>query len=261
MKFNIAALAALLMMASLVRAEGTGEWEWIVAPYVWGSDVALDLTVADGEGVGGEVEFKDILDKIDAAFMGRFEARRDRWGMFLDTIYIDLSESNSRPVGPGGPILGDLETDASLTLKLWEAGAIYQLTAPGAPIRFDLLAGLRYIDLDVEAAVTLPGPMMTPLDISTGPSESDLMLGGRAYGEFAQRWHWTVRGDYSFGGTEGIYNGLASVGYTFGQSGLFSLDAGYRYLRMDIKGSTRMGEQAAAEIEMSGPIVGFIFKF
>ncbi|MCX2981767.1 hypothetical protein EYC98_12945 [Halieaceae bacterium IMCC14734] len=261
MKLKTAALASLLMMASLVRAEEAEQWEWTVAPYLWGSDVVLDLSVQDGDGIGGEAEFSDLLDKLDAAFMGRVEGRRDRWGMYLDTIYIDLSDSKSTSVGPGGPLPAVVDTDASLTLKLWEGGAIYQLSAPDAAVRFDLLAGLRNVDLDVQATVMPPGPMMTPLNIKTGPSETDVMIGGRAYGEFTPRWHWTLRGDYSFGGSEGIYNGQASVGYTFGQSGLFSLDVGYRYLRMDLKGSTPMGEQTEVEIEMSGPLVGFIFKF
>ena len=261
MKVKTTMLVALLMIVSVVQADEAEQWEWVVAPYIWASDVELDASISGGGGIGGKVEFRDLLDKIDVGFMGRFEGRRGRWGLYLDTIYADISDSNSRPVGPGGPILGNLSSASSLNMQLWEAGGLYQLSAPEAAVRIDVLAGLRYIDMDMAVKVTLPGPAMTELDISSDTSETDLMLGGRAYGEFAQHWHWTMRGDYSFGGTEGVYNGAVAVGRTIGETGRFSVDFGYRYMRIDMKGTNRLGERTESETEMSGPLLGFAFTF
>ena len=127
--------------------------------------------------------------------------------------------------------------------------------------RFDLLAGVRYIDLDVDALLTLPGSGMNMIDISAGPSETDVMLGARMIRRFAERWHWAVRADLSFGGTEGTYNGLATVGYTFGQSDLFTLTAGYRYMSIEIDGTNPRGAPTALDITLSGPLLGFVFTF
>ena len=96
---------------------------------------------------------------------------------------------------------------------------------------------------------------MNTIDISTGPSETDVMLGARMIRRFAERWHWAVRADLSFGGSEGTYNGLATVGYTFGQSGLFTLTAGYRYMSIEIDGTNPRGTPTAADITMSGPLM------
>lgn len=42
-----------------------------------------------------------------------------------------------------------------------------------------------------------------------------------------------MRGDFSFAGTKGRVNALASAGYSFGENGLFSLDLGYRYMSVE----------------------------
>jgi hypothetical protein len=250
--------ATALTVASPAHAEN---WEWTIAPYLWASDVGLDLSINDNVDIGGDAAFKDLLDKVDTVFMGHFEGRNNRWGMYLDTIYLDLSDSKSVSVGPGGPILGDLTADAGMKMKLYDAGGLYRLSEAGADVQFDLLAGVRYIDVDVDVNLTLPDPGMTLVDISTGPSETDLMLGGRVIGRFADRWHWALRADLSFGGSNGTYNGLASMGYTFGESRLFTLTAGYRYMSIDIEGVSRRGNPTKADITMSGPILGFIFDF
>jgi hypothetical protein len=193
--------------------------------------------------------------------MGHFEGRKGHWGMYLDTIYLNISDSNTVSVGPGGPILDDLTAEAGLKMKLYDAGGLYRLSDPGADFQFDLLGGIRYIDVDVDVSLLLPGPGAGELDISAGPTETDVMLGARMIGRFAQRWHWALRGDFSFGGTEGTYNGLASIGYTFGQSELFTLTAGYRYMSIDMEGESRLGNPIRTDITMYGPIVGFIFNF
>jgi hypothetical protein len=237
------------------------DWEWTIAPYLWASGVELDLTINDNVEIGGDATFKNILDKVDTVLMGHFEGRKGRWGMYLDTIYLDLSDSARVSVGPGGPILRELAADTGMKMKLYDAGGLYRLAEPESHTQFDLLAGVRYVDVSVDALLTLPGPGMNMVDFRTGPSGTDLMLGARAIGKFAERWRWALRGDLSFGDTEGTYNGLASVGYTFGQSELFTLTAGYRFMNIEMKGRSQRGESMEADITMSGPIVGFIFNF
>ena len=261
MKYRTTLLALALSTSGLAEAQESSGWDWTVAPYLWAADVGLDLAIGDDVNLGGEAAFRDVLDKVDTVFMGHFEGRKGRWGLYLDTIYLDLGESKTLAVGPGGPILGDLEADASMKMKLFDAGALYRLREPGDDVQFDLLAGVRYVDVDVALDLVLPGPAMTPVDIRTGPSETDLMLGARLIGRFADRWHWALRGDYSFGGTEGTYNGLASMGYTFGESRLFTLTAGYRYMSIDIEGTSQRGNPTEADITMSGPLLGFVFNF
>jgi hypothetical protein len=252
---------ALLLSAGSVQAQSSEDkWEWIIAPYLWASDVDLDLEVND-QTIGGSASFSDLLDKVDTAFMGHVEARKGKWGIFGDVIYLDLSENKTISVGPGGPILGDLEADARLKMQIYEFGGAFDVSGSSESTRVDLLAGIRYIDADITANLTLPGPMATQLPISTGPSETDLMVGFRVVNRFAERWSIGARGDVSYGGTDGVLNGFATVGYTFGDTGLFTLTAGYRYMAINIAGSTPNGSPTEADIVMSGPVLGGVFKF
>ena len=247
------------MITPSVMAED--EWEWTVAPYLWASSVGLDLSLRGEPAIGGNADFRDLIKKVDSVFMGHFEGRKGHWGMYLDTIYMNLSERNTLSVGPGGPILGDLNTDASMKMEIYDIGGLYRVSQPEASVQFDLLAGARYVSVDVSALLTPSGSAIAPISINTGPSETDVMIGGRISGDWSEQWHWTVRGDLSFGGTDGTYNGIAAVGYTFGETGLFSMDLGYRYMSIDLSGTTNRGAPATTDIVLSGPVLGFIFNF
>ena len=243
------------------RVSNAGDIEWTIAPYLWGSGVGLDVVVNDHPVLGVDVPLKDLIDNLDAIFMGHVEGRGERFGAFVDTIYLNLADSNVIPIGPGGPIFGDLVTDTELTLKLYELGGVYRIgdDSPGSTA-FDILLGARLVDADQNLDLTLPGPAATPLNLSIAISETDVFFGGRLVGKFTDKWHYKVRADIGGGGTDGTFNVLGAVGYTFGQTGLFSLDLGYRYMTIDLK-NDQNGTRIETEITMSGPVLGFIFNF
>ena len=235
--------------------------DWTIAPYLWGSGVGLDITVNNGPGIGTEVPLSDLIDKLDGVFMGHFEGRGERFGVYVDTIYLSLAGSNVIPIGPGGPIVGDLTTDMSLTLKLYELGGAYRIgdDSPGS-VAFDILLAARLVDVDQNLDLILPGPAATPVNLSIAFSETDVVLGARLVGKFTEKWHYKVRADVGGGGTDGTFNALGAVGYAFGQTGLFSLDFGYRYMTIKLK-NDRDGTRFETDITMSGPLLGFVFNF
>ena len=235
--------------------------DWIIAPYFWGSDVGLDVTVNSDPIIGTEVPLSDLLDKQDGVFMGHFEGRGERFGAFVDTIYLSLADSNVIPIGPGGPLVGDLIPAMKMTLKLYELGGVYRIgdDSPGSTA-FDILLGARLVDVDQNLDLILPGPAATPLNLSIAVSETDVFFGGRLVGKFTDKWHYKARADIGGGGTDGTFNILGAVGYTFGQTGLFSLDLGYRYMTIELE-NDQNGTRTETEITMSGPVLGFIFNF
>ncbi len=253
---TIIAISGLLPQQS--NAEGI---DWTVAPYIWGSGVELDVIVNNDPVLGADVPLSDLLDKQDGVFMGHFEGRGERFGAFVDTIYLSLADSNVIPIGPGGPIVGDLITDMKMTLKLYELGGVYRIgdDSPGSTA-FDILLGARLVDVDQNLDLILPGPAATPLNLSIAVSETDVFFGGRLVGKFTDKWHYKARADIGGGGTDGTFNILGAVGYTFGQTGLFSLDLGYRYMTIELE-NDQNGTRTETEITMSGPLLGFIFNF
>ena len=235
--------------------------DWTIAPYIWIPGVTVDSTVEGGPITGPGLPLNNIIDKLDGAFLGHFEGRGDHFGLFGDMIYLSLADSNVISIGPAGPIPVDVSTDTSFTLKLYEIGGVYRIGSddPGSA-SFDILLGARVVDVDLNIDLILPGPEMTPVSLSSAVSESDAFFGGRLVGKFSDKWHYKVRADIGGGGTNGMLNIFGSVGYTFGQTGLFSLDFGYRHMVIKLKDS-QDGTNTETDITLSGPLLGFIFTF
>ena len=258
-----------LSMAVVVLVVGLGlspqqsradDLTWTIAPYLWASDVAMDVAVNGDPILGVDAAFSDILDKLDMAFMGHIEVSSDEFGAFFDGIYISLADDQVIDLGPGGPILGDLLVDVSLKMNIYELGGFNRMgSGEVGSSAFDIIAGIRLVDVVQNVDIVLPDPGATPVNKVIDAAETDIMVGARLSGKFTEKWHYKLRADYAGGGTEGTINGLAAVGYTFGE-GLFSLDLGYRYLNIELKNEDADGT-VETEITMSGPVLGFIFTF
>jgi len=254
--FAIIAISAFTPQPS--NAQGI---DWTIAPYIWLPGVTLDTTVESDPIVEPDVSLDGLIDKLDGVFMGHFEGRGEHFGLFGDMIYLSLADSNVISIGPGGPILGDLTTDTSLTLKLYEIGGVYRIgNDDSGSSMFDILLGVRVVDVDQNINLILPGPGATPVNLSNTVSESDVFFGGRLIGKFTDKWHYKARADIGGGGTSGTFNIFGAVGYTFGQTGLFSLDLGYRYMTIKLK-NNEDGTSTETNITLSGPLLGFIFTF
>lgn len=241
------------------NAEGIN---WTIAPYLWATDVGLDVTINNNPAIGASVPFSDLVDKLDGALMGHIEMSGEKYGAFADVYYVQLTDDAVIPIGPGGPIFGDLLVDTDLTVKMYELGGFYRMGSADRPgsRAFDLILGVRQVDIDLNLDIVLPGPGSGTINSNADASETDVFVGARLIGLFSQKWHYKARADYGSGGTEGTFNALAAVGYTFGKTGLFSIDVGYRYLSIELKKESN-GIVTETDMTMSGPLVGFVFTF
>ena len=249
-----------LTLASIATSANAQDVRWSIAPYIFAADVGADLTINNNPVLGSTLPFGEVLDRLEAAFMLRAEARRDKFGAFADVFSVSLADTSTVTVGPGGPLAGDLETRADMDTLLIEIGGDYRFEIEQRDMHFDVLVGIRFVELDTALDITLPGPL-APLNLGVDVSEIDFMLGGRLVGQFADRWRYRLRADYAGGGTDGTINALATIGYTFGETDLFTLEGGYRHLSMDITNSVDGGGQAKLDLTLSGPLVGFVFRF
>lgn len=246
------------------QASHAAEIDWKVAPYLWAADVGLDLTINNDPVLGATVPFSDLVDKLDSAFMIHAEGigSDSNIGGFVDVISMSLSDSSVTAVGPGGPILGDLVVATDLSLNLYEGGGILRFGDEGVDRTImDILLGIRYVDVEMDLNITLPGPGGTPIDRRVKVSETDAMIGVRVLGRFTDRFGYRLRGDISDLGTDGIINLLAGVNYGFGQTQLFSMELGYRYLEMELSNNLNNGATSSSEITFAGPFLGLVFSF
>ncbi|HTT10267.1 MAG TPA: hypothetical protein VMG60_05195 [Burkholderiaceae bacterium] len=104
-----------------------------------------------GSGVEIGIDPNKVLEHRNPAFMGTLEARRGRWGGFMDLTYVDLGNSKaaSTQLTIGGI---DLPADANAQLDYHLRGGAWTIagTYRGIPDRdspADLLAGFRLLEI------------------------------------------------------------------------------------------------------------------
>ena len=162
--FFMPALCAglLLLGPALAQAEESSAdsgWDFAVAAYMWGADIGGST----GSGADIDVSFSDLFSGLNAGFMGTFEARKDKWLVITDLVYLDVSADDTTdvtiPVGPGigpGPVPIDITAKTEIDLKgtVFSLAGGYNLLSDG-PLKLDLLAGARYLNLDNKITVNL----------------------------------------------------------------------------------------------------------
>jgi hypothetical protein len=217
---------------------------WVVAPYIWAPSVSADLETPSGGSGGGNTDFfPDIVDKIEGGFLGHVEAQGDQFGFMSDVLWLKLGDGNEFALG---------DTDADLSTWLVDVAGVW---SPG-PERFsgfELYAGLRYIDIELDASFEPTNPDFARREI--GPSESfaDFLAGVRYIAHFNDNWSMTFRGDGSWGQTEGTYLAAATLGWSPG-NGTWGL--GWRYMNAEIG-----NDDENLELDLSGPVFGYAFVF
>ncbi|MFC5578071.1 hypothetical protein ACFPOA_08630 [Lysobacter niabensis] len=239
-----AALCIAALSPSAHAAQGEG-WDWMVAPYVWvvGIDTDLDRTTPPEGGASTDTSFNDVLDKFDGAFLIHAEGQGDSFGAFTDFIYLGLADDHDHP---------RFSTESDLDARLFEIAGVW---SPG-PERYrglEMFAGLRYIDIDLTVAFDPANPAFNRSTLDSSDSYNDLMLGARYTWALSDRWDLTLRGDGSFGDTEGTWN--ASV-LAKGRMGYGALLFSYRYLSGELETN-----DSSIDITLSGPMVGYAFTF
>ena len=221
-------------------------WEFSIAPYMWFA--GLDGTV----GIGGntadvDMDFGDIWDKLELGGMLVVEARKGRWGVVADGLYLRLSGDGRTPTTAYGK--------AKVTVE--EARVAPMLTyrvVEDSNASVDLMAGFQWMYVDSELklnAGTLPAAKF-----SDSESWIDPMIGVRAKYRFNGPWWVMGRGDIGGFGVESDLTWMLQgvLGYDINES--FSLMAGYRHLYVDYS-----NKGFVYDTSTSGFIVGLAWTF
>jgi hypothetical protein len=232
------------------------QWEWTIAPYVWTAGVSLDVEANGNLVLGGEAKFPDILDKLDIAGMLHFEARHGKAGLLVDGLYMSLTDETTS--SGNAPIPDGTMADTNLKMGIYELGGFYR--PGGEKSGFDFLLGARDIDVSQNTDVTFPGPLGLTTSFDGSKNYLDAFAGARVSLPIGKRWNFIARGDVAGGGTDVTWNGAATFGFSFDKAGKYTLQAGYRYMRLELGKTTDRGTDITNTVTLSGPIVGFVFR-
>jgi hypothetical protein len=245
----------LIFLASVIIplqafGEGTPErdsnnlWRFKAALYLWGAGV--DGTTQLGNEI--DISFDDLLDNLDMAFMGTFEARTPKWSTVLDVIYLNEDFKGGGTIG-STPI----PAEANVDLESWVVsvqGARTVLDVKRATL--GVLIGARYLDMESKLTLQLGTSGPTPAASASG-NVLDGVVGIRGTVNIAEKWYLPYHVDAGAGESDLTWHGLGGIGYRFKWVNIL---LAYRHMRWEFGSDKRF-----KDISLSGPTLGVVGKF
>ena len=238
--------------AEAIAAEA---WQNSFTLYGWVPSVSGELKYDLGRGDSASVDAGDIVDALDMAFMGAFEARRYKWSILADVIYLDLGDKKTASVAlPGG---GAIDAKVDLGLKGWQVGLYggYNIYHTGKAT-LDALAGVRYLSIDTDAVLSIDGPLPPTLPSAKLSRSADIwdgVVGFRGRANINESWFVPYHADVGAGDSKLTWQAMAGIGYEAGWGDTMLV---YRHLAWD-EGSDRLLQ----DLSFSGPALAFKFRF
>jgi len=237
-------------------ASGDDQWQFLVAPYVWAVSIDSKVTVGN-YSAKSTMTFSDILSHTQVAGEVHLEARKGKFGFFIDPTYMKIREDSTFTRTHGG-VMPPRTRDLTFTAESWlvEFGAFYQIgkwpLGGKRSVSVDVLGGGRYW--------YMRGSLDTSSPISPSKTDDfiDPIIGARLNADLTEKLIFNVRGDIGgFGvGSDFSWNGVALFGYRITPA--ITAGLGYRMLYLDYKPGT---SHARYHMTMQGPMTGIAFVF
>ena len=260
------AQAVLIAVAMGCSLPASAESEWAVGAtvYGWFPDISGKVVFRDDTGGSDfEVDIGDILENLEFTFQGGLDVRKGRWGAVTDVIYMSVgkSERDSRDGALGDTqIPADVSARLEFDMKSWVwTTAGYYRAIDEASHRLDVLAGVRYLDVDQTLDWTLSGNIAgIPVLDRAGSGEAklqnwDLVVGLRGRFGFGPESAWFVPYvfDIGAGDSDLTWQAAAGIGHRFGWGEILGI---WRHLSYEF-------DSALSDMEFSGPAIGATFRW
>jgi hypothetical protein len=269
----LAAMTATIITAPAhaQSAAPADQWTFSITPYLWLPNINGTLKYDIPQGAGGSPEVEtgpnDYLQNLQGLVMISGDARRDRWSVFTDIIYLSFADEDSsvKAIDFGGSLVSsslNLATSSSLRGMNWTLGAGYAVQT-GNSVKLDVFGGLRYFDLSVStdwqlsAIVSLPSTSQT-FPASGGISKSmtfwDGIVGVRGRVPVGSSdWSIPYYLDIGTGTASLTYQWMLGVAYSFKWG---EVTLAYRDLYFDQK-----DDKFIQDLRFSGPALGATIRF
>jgi opacity protein-like surface antigen len=255
-------LIGVAAIANAAEPKLDDDWHFTLIPYLWLPSIngKMNINLPHGSGSNDfKVSGSSLLSNLTFGAMLTMEVEKGNWSLLTDIMYMDLSGSDTKvtfPNLPGGGL--DISAEAGFKALIIEGGPAYSLYR-SQDIRFDFLAGIRYIGLDsnVTLNASTPLPVTIPSrDFSYKKDLVDPIVGIKGRFELGKGWfipYYFDAGGFGIN-NEWSWQAYGGVGYHF--SKLFSMNLGYRHLQYYFDNNKLL-----KDVYMSGPQLGFVFRF
>lgn len=264
---TLACVGTLTVLPSTAAAQSAADgWKYRAIIYGYFPDIGGTTTFPTSAGGGGtKVDSSTILDSLNFAFMGTFEARKGRFGILADVLYMDVSGSASKTrdvVVDGHELPLGVTANADLGLRgtVFELAGTYQAVADRT-MNVDVVAGARF--LDIRQTLTLE--LSADVGSEAGPGRSrssavhptywDAIVGAKGQFHFGPRGEWFVPWyvDVGAGQSKLTWQAIGGLGYAFDWGQVIGA---WRYLDYDFKSGSDL-----ESMYFNGPMVGVAFSW
>ncbi|WP_209599722.1 hypothetical protein [Ruegeria sp. HKCCSA071] len=206
-----------------------------------------------------DLNLGDVLDALDFAAAGRYEAWNGDFGIIVDANYVGIELETTLP----GPLGAGVNVD--VRQKWFGVLGAYRILdgeygSSGQRYAIDLQGGLRYNSIRQEIDVTTPGPGNPPT-LGGDQGWIEPVVGIRGMWRLNQKW--TGIGSLELGGFGAGGNDLqvgANVGFDYQPWEKTALTFGYRYFSVDYSDTLSSGE-FAYDVDQHGPYIGIKYFF
>jgi len=245
----ILAASALQVQAEAEESILSDDWKFDAQVYIWAPAFSGDLN----NGTTFDVPFSTMVDNLKMGFYGSFEARKNKWLVFTDVVYLNI--------GAKAPDRANRVVSFSDIEVNMDGGAInlvggYNLFVKGKS-RTDLIAGVRYLDLgsDFGLNITRRGeitPVFVPIDMGTA---LDVIIGVKGNYTFAHRWSIPYHVDIGAGDSDFTWQVLSGISYQ--AADWVDVALTYRHMEWDLTSTDGILDN----VNFSGPSIGATFHF
>lgn len=259
---------SLFFISEHAQAYESDKWQFSVQPYVWFPTMEAEMKFsASGGSPSVEVEPDDYFENLNAALILTAEARKGKWSLVADLIFMKLETSAGKikNIDFGRSVVStDLNLGSDVEMKSFIStfGGGYQILE-NSWLKMDMIAGLRYLwmesKLDWRLSGVVNGPNGRTFDRNGNAKEDGDIWNGvagvRGHILLGQsNWYIPFYADMGAGDSDLTWQLFSGFGYSF--SDRIQALLGYRHIEFEKDGN--LGIQ---DLRLSGPALGMRISF
>ena len=247
-KYLALSLAALMLLAAApvsAQEKSSDEWQYDFEVYGWLP--TIKPTLPNGETLNWSLS--DLLKNLDMMAMFNGGARKDKWSVGGDFLYLNLGKTDTI----SGSIVNhpvDVEADLDLRALTFTTFAGYQI-AESARNQTDIIGGVRYFFFNVVVEANI-NDNLTKI-VRPGLVTWDGIIGLRGKTLINDQWYFDYYGDVGTGQSNLTYQAKLGFGYNFNK---WTATFGYRHMRWNYKSGETM-----KNLTITGPYIGAKFTW
>ena len=208
-------------------------WQFRLSPYLWFAGLKGDVgTIPNLPPASIDISASDALQDTEASLMLILDARKGRHGFFADLLYSDVQSDEELVPQPIG-----LKMKSTSKTTIFTLAYQYELYGQDRTV-VDLLAGVRYWDLDSELRFRKGLGVLAGRKITNNEAWFDPVLGLKGRAPIGNS-RFYVAGGAAYGGfgagSDHFYEISANVGYQWSKS--IGTTLGYRMFDVDYEDS------------------------